>query len=101
LIEEIWIRIKEALKLHINHSNYESYVQDTHAIAFDRRSGTLTVEAPDHFVADHLNKYFTRSLKWAIADAKASISGARISAVHFVASPHQLSNPDERDHRPR
>jgi hypothetical protein len=98
LIEEIWIRIKEALRLHINNSNYDSYVEDTHAIAFDRTSGTLTVQAPDYVVADHLNRYFTRSLRWAIADAKPSIPGVRIYAVHFVPAPHRAWEAAEHDH---
>jgi hypothetical protein len=97
-IEEIWIRIKEALKLQINDSNYEWYVQDTHAVSFDRRSNTLTVEARDELVADHLNRYFTRSLRWAIADAKPSIGGICIYGVKFIPSPHRPSLDIEHDH---
>jgi hypothetical protein len=86
LIEEIWRTIKEALKLQIILPNYETYVQDTHAVAFDRNTGTLLVEAPSTLVANHLNKYFTRTVRRAIA------------AVDFIPSPHQTSHAVEHDH---
>ncbi|MCJ7618941.1 MAG: hypothetical protein MUP64_01830 [Anaerolineae bacterium] len=89
LIEEIWRTIREALKLQINLPNYETYVQDTHAIAFDRNTGTLLVEAPDPLVATHLNNYFYRPVLRAIAAANASVHGIPIAAVDFIPRPPQ------------
>lgn len=84
LIEEIWRTIKEALKLQINRPNYEDYVQDTHATAFDPNIGTLTVEAPDPLVATHLNNYFYRPVLRAIASTNASLYGIPIASVDFA-----------------
>jgi len=87
LIEEVWRTIKHALKLDISPANYQTYLQDTHAIAFDRDTGILLVEASSPLVATQLNNYFAMTVRRAIAATNASIHGVPVAAVDFIPSP--------------
>jgi hypothetical protein len=94
-IEELWRRIKRALKLRIISSNYDSYVADTQAISFD--SGLLRVEAPSQGEADYLNKYFETVVMRTVASTHASVQGVPIVAVEFVPRQQQVWHGED-DH---
>ena len=101
LIEEVWRTIKEALKLEISPPNYQTYLQDTHAIAFDRDTGTLLVEASSPLVANQLNNYFAMTVRRAIAATNASIHGVSINAIDFVAHRFEPSDTPRAEAPPR
>jgi len=103
LIEEVWRTIKDALKLQVSRGNYRTYLRDTHAIAFDRNTGALLVEASSPLAATQLNNYFAMTIRRAIANERPSIHGVPIDAVDFIPHPQQLWDPVEGDRasRPR
>ena len=89
VIEEVWRTIKEALKLEITSSNYQTYLHDTRGIAFDRNTGTLLVEASSPLVASQLNNYFAMTVRRAIIATNSSIHGIPIATVDFAPRPQQ------------
>ena len=89
LIEELWRTIKEALKLEMTESNYGTYIADTQALAFNRDSGILLVEAASPLVATQLNNYFGMTIRRAAATTNASIHGVPIAAVEFIPRAYQ------------
>jgi hypothetical protein len=93
LIEEVCRTIRNALKLEISPSNYQTYLQDTHAISFDRDTATLLVEASSPLVANQLNNYFAMTVRRAIAATNASIHGVPIGAVDFVPCAYEPWDP--------
>jgi len=98
LIEEVWRTIKNALKLEISTPNYQTYLHDTHGIAFDRDTGTILVEASSPLVATQLNNYFAMTVRRAIAATNASTHGVPIAAVDFVARAQQPWHAAEEDY---
>jgi hypothetical protein len=84
LREELWRTIKEALKLEISPANYQTYLEDTRGIAFDRNTGTLVVEASSPLAASQLNNYFQMTVRRAIA------------AVDFVPRAQDPEYPRDR-----
>ena len=98
LIEEVWISVKETLKTEITSSNYQNHLQDTHAVAFNRDTGTLVVAVSSRQAATQLNNYFAMTIRRAIATTNASIHGVPIAAVDFIPRPPQLWDLAEDDH---
>jgi len=98
LIEEVWRTIKDALKLRISRGNYQTYLRDTHAIAFDRDTGTLLVQASSPLAAAQLNNYFAMTIRRAIISTSASVHGVPIAAVDFIARGLQLWATVEHHH---
>jgi hypothetical protein len=92
-IEEVWRTIKEALKTEISPANYQTYLHDTHAITFDRDTGTLFVEASSPLVANQLNNYFAMTILRAAATTDAPIHGVPIAAIDFVPRPQRSADP--------
>jgi hypothetical protein len=88
-IEEVWRTIRNALELQISASNYQTYLQDTHAISFHRDTATLLVEASSPLVANQLNNYFAMTVRRAIVTTDATIKGVPIGAVDFIPRPQQ------------
>ena len=84
VIEEVWRTIKEALRFDTSPTNHKTYLHDTHAIAFDRDTGTLLVEASSPLVANQLNNYFAMTIRRAIVDTNASIHFVPIDSIDFV-----------------
>ena len=84
LREEVWKRIKNALKPEISTPNYQTYLHDTQALAFNRDTGTLVVAVSSPQVAVQLNNYFAMTIRRAIANTGVSIHGVPIAAVDFI-----------------
>jgi hypothetical protein len=97
-IEEVWRTIKEALKTEISPANYQTYLHDTHAIALDRNTGTLLVEASSPLIANQLNNYFAMTILRAAATTNASVHGVRIAAVHLIPRCPHVWDPAEHVH---
>jgi hypothetical protein len=95
LIEEVWRTIKEALKLEISPANYQTYLRDTHAIAFDRDTGTLLVEASRPLVANQLNNYFGMTILGVLANTNASIQGVPVASVDFIPRLQATGDPPQ------
>ena len=93
LIEEVWRTIKDALKLQISRGNYQTYLRDTHAIAFDRNTGALLVEASSPLAATQLNNYFAMTVRRAIANERPCIHEVPIAAVDFIPRHQQAWDP--------
>ena len=98
LIEEVWRTIKEALKLEMTESNYRTCIADTQALAFNRDTGTLLVEAPSPLVANQLNNYFQMTMRRAVAGIGVSLQGVPIAMVEFVSRRRQLWEAGEDPH---
>jgi hypothetical protein len=90
LREEVWKRIKNALKPEISTPNYDAYLADTQALAFNRDTGTMVVAVSSPQAATQLNNYFVMTIKRAIANTDATIQGVPIAAVDFIPRPQQL-----------
>jgi len=88
-IEEVWTSIRNALKAEISPSNYQTYLQDTDAITFDRDTGTLLVAAASPLAATQLNNYFHMTVRRAIATTSATIQGVPIAAVDFIPRAYE------------
>jgi hypothetical protein len=97
LMQEVWRTIKHALKLEISTSNYQTYLHDTHAVNFDRGTGTLLVEASSPLVANQLNNYFDMTIRRGIANTTTLIHGVPIAQVDFILCPHEPSDPGKDD----
>jgi hypothetical protein len=67
--EEVPRTIRQALKPAISPGNYQTYIDDTHAIAFDRDTGILLVEAPTRSVASQLDNHFCMTVRRVIANS--------------------------------
>jgi hypothetical protein len=97
-IEEVWRTIKEALKTEISPANYQTYLHDTHAIAFDRDTATLLVEASSPLAANQLNNYFAITILRAAATTDASTNGVPIASVEFIPRSPHVWDPDQDVH---
>jgi hypothetical protein len=65
---------------------------DAQALAFDRNTGTLLVEATSPLAATQMNNYFAMTIKRSIANTGASIQGVPIAAVEFIPRAQQTWN---------
>jgi hypothetical protein len=83
MLEEIWRETKSALSREMTQANFQTYIKDTHALAFDRGLGILIIQTPNPLTSQTLADTFRRVIRRTLRQANVLIDGLPIVDVQF------------------
>ena len=83
--EEIWRRTKDALRQEMMHFNYATYISGTHAVDFDKATGTLFVQAPSPIIAMTLRESMEHVIRRVMAREGLELEGVPIQHVKYFS----------------